>query len=97
MGGDGGVVGGQVVAGDEDVLVGGAAAFGGDDVGVVGFGYFVNDAYKALFPASFVVVRALRGGCVVFGAVSGGRGAAVVAVCEAGLDVGEPGEVEGHD
>ena len=55
VGGDGRSAGGELVAGNEDIVVGGATAFGGDDVGVVRRRDFVDDADEAFGPLGVVV------------------------------------------
>lgn len=91
----------ESVAIDQDIMVGGAAAFSRDDMGVVGGCHFVNDADHAFFPAVFVVVcvRGLlvKGRLGGEGEEIGGVGLfAQSAVGEAGLCVGDAGEIEGH-
>ena len=83
---------------DEDVLVGSASTFGGYDVGIILFCYFVDDSNKTFPPAVLVVswrsiwekVGFLRG-------TGRRRGMTVFGVCKAGLNVGQAGEIEGHD
>ena len=92
----------EVVAVDEDVLVGCAATFGGYYVGVILFCYFVDDAYETFLPAILVVFRrSFREKWVFLGGSRGRRRRrrrmAVFGVCEAGFDVGQAGEIEGHD
>ena len=88
----------ELVAVDEDVLVGGASAFGGYYVGIILFCYFVDDAHETFLPPVLVVFWSSFWEKGAFlRARGGGRGMAVFGVCEAGFNVGQASEVEGHD